>query len=50
MKEEALFTQNEGQEEITYNDVPYRPLRRKHKRQQEQDGEPQQWLNDNLPL
>lgn len=50
MKEEAMFYQADEQQETTYNDIPYLPLRRKHKRQQEQDGEPQQWLNDNLPL
>ena len=35
MKEEVLFTQSEEQEETTYNDVPYRPHSRKHKRPQE---------------
>ena len=48
MKEEIYFD-NQTEEPFCI-DVPYLPLRRKHKRQQEQDGEPQQWLNDNLPL
>ena len=48
MKEEAMFYQADEQQEITYNDIPYRPLRRKHKRQQEQDWE--QEPHDNLLL
>lgn len=46
MKEEAMFYQADEQQETTYNDIPYRPLRRKHKRQQEQDWE--QEPHDNL--
>lgn len=48
MKEEAMLYQADEQQETTYNDIPYRPLRRKHKQQQEQDWE--QEPHDNLLL